>query len=201
MHQVHTLNPSCAPTAPRPRAWLRVVARAGLYRGAHETVSWPPPGHVAGVPCRVAARHIAGSSAVSQHSPGRVVALYRDTPSSQAFLLSRYKRLYCDTPASQIARLSRYKDCIVTQPPSGQPLAFVTIQNGVSRHNPPVRPCVRALLAVSWPPLAMSWSVSWPSRPYRGRPYTPLVLPCCAPKLVSQALPVKPCVIIQFAVL
>ena len=121
MHQVHTLNPTCVPTAPRPCARRRVVVRAGLYRGAHETVSWPPPDRVAGVPCRVAVRHVAGSLAISQHRPGRVAALYHDTPSGQAFLLSQYKRLYRDTLASQTARLSRYKDCIVKQPPTASP--------------------------------------------------------------------------------
>ena len=73
------------------------------------------------VHARAATRLVAGSSAVSQHRPDRVTALYRDTPSGQAFLLSRYKRLYRDTLTSQTARLSRYKDCIVTQPPVASP--------------------------------------------------------------------------------
>ena len=75
--------------------------------------------------------------------------------------------------------------------PSGQSLASVTIQNCVSRHNPSARPRARALLAVSWP-------VSWLSRPYRGRPWAPLARPCapaarpglsprpCLSSLVSQ---------------
>ena len=89
---------------------------------------------------RAAACRVVGSSAISQHRPGRVAALCCDTSSSQAFLLSRYKRLYRDTLASQTSSLSRYKECIVTQPPNGQPLASVMIQNGVSRHNPPAKP-------------------------------------------------------------
>ena len=91
-------------------------------------------------------------------SPGFVVSRHSQRP----FLsspLSRYSQLYHDMP-SQTIRLSRYRDCIVThfpkpvKPssitiqnlyrdtlPSGQPLFSVTIQQGVSRHNPqPFKP-------------------------------------------------------------
>ena len=129
-------------THPAPRPCARAVSRVAACVAAPSAISWRLP-------------------AVSQHC-------IATQPVST--LLARYNRLYHDMLASQTARLSRYKDCIVTQPPSGQPLTSVTKQNFVSRHNPPARPRTHALLAVSWPPLTVSWPVPWPSRPYRGRP-------------------------------
>ena len=77
--------------------------------------------------------------------------------------------------------------CIVTQPVANS-LASVTIQNCVSRHNPPARQRGRALSALSWPPLVVSWPVSWPNRPYRGRPCAPLCAQACLPGHACQAL-------------
>ena len=59
------------------------------------------------------------------------------------------QRLYRDTTPSGQASLSCHdtKLCIVTLTPNQ---------------------AARALLAVSWPSLAVSWDVLWPSRPYRG---------------------------------
>ena len=103
VHQVHTLNPSCVPIAPRPRARRRVVVRVELYHGAHETVSWPPPGRVAGVPCRVAERTHALLCAVSQ-----ATLSYRSTgPAvSQHCIATR--------PAAKPSSCHDTSDCIVT---------------------------------------------------------------------------------------
>ena len=134
--------------------------------------------HRSPLPCscahaRTAEHRVAGSSAVSQHRPDHVAALYRDTPSGQAFLLSRYKQLYHDTLSSQTARLSRYKDCIVAQPPAAS-LSLMSLYKTVYRDIIHQLVPARALPAVSWPPLAVSWLVSWPSQPYRDRPCAPL---------------------------
>ena len=112
---MHTLNPSCAPTMPKPRARRRVVARAELYRGTHETVSWPPPDRVAGVPC-----HVVG---VPCHVAARKRALFRTYRSPQRRILVHRGRIAAPgCPISQhMVAPSQPRYNFVLRPNSQQP--------------------------------------------------------------------------------
>ena len=159
------------------------MARAGLYRGAHETVLWPPPGCVAGVPCRVAACTLALLHAMSQHVAAVSLGVSRHTPTTKS-LPSCHDTIICIVTrfANQKSRLSRYKDCIVTQPPAARPLSPVTIQCFVSRHSPHQPGCAHTLSIVSRALRAVLWSIlgsvvaePWP---YRGLSPMPPCLLC-----------------------
>ena len=91
----------------------RIVVHQASCRRPPLAVSWPSSRPCRGAhrsclalcrsPCRRApvratARRVTASSAILWRIPGRVAALYHDTPNGQAFRLSRYKRLYRDTP-------------------------------------------------------------------------------------------------------
>ena len=138
VHQVHTLNPACAPTAPRSRA-QRALGAVSWHQGAvsqaqHRPCCKPPRPYRG----RVAAHTLALLRAVSQPCRSRIAGRVATHPRSQASV--------CHYTT----------DCIVTHSPAARPLSPVTIQNFVSQHSPPARSRVRELSAVSWPPLAVS---------------------------------------------
>ena len=108
MHQVHTLNPDCTPTVPRPRTRRRVVACTGLYRG-------PPLGRVpgigglvAGLAGCIAARAPARSLRSITAFPSAVSRLYRDTTQrpTRAFVTIRP---FVSRPSLPTARSSRVR--------------------------------------------------------------------------------------------
>ena len=124
VHQVHSLNPSCAhrPRALRPSgrvaAVLWVVSQpvVGLVAGLTGSVvavsqAWPalsqarplPLAHCA--PCRTPSAVSYASCAVSWRLPGHVAALYHDTTSYQA------------SPCHDTT------DCIMTYSPTTRPCA------------------------------------------------------------------------------
>ena len=112
--------------------------------------------------------------AVSQHAAAVSPGVSRHTPAAKP-RPSCHDTIVCIMTcfANQTTRLSRYKDCIVTQPPAARP-SLLSRYNALYRDTHPHPSPARVLLAVSWPPLAVSWAVSWPSQPYHGRPCAPL---------------------------
>ena len=170
VHQVHTLNPAYAPTAPRPQAQSALGAMSwsplGRVVAPSLTVSWSSPA--------VSLRACAHWRTVSQRC---VPPLDHDTKIVlRPSLLSSALPLVSQGTVSQL--------CRDTRPPPSHDTMFV------SRLPPPSWSCAHA---VAGPCLS-------PTTPCRGVPLRTLVLPC-APWSASQAMPVKPCVTIQLAVL
>ena len=97
---MHTLNPGCAHTAPRPCTQRRVVARAGPYRG-------PLPGRIAPVSGRVATLSAISrtSCVISQPVSRPCYAILRHKRSPLATIQFLYRDSPLDRPCASV-RLS-----------------------------------------------------------------------------------------------
>ena len=199
VHQVHTLNPACSPrpTVSQPVA-VRVAACGRSCRRLRRpcrslwsVVSQACPALRVMSRALVCVARLLRRIVVPSRPCRSIVSRHSQLPS---LLLSPYNRLYHDTPASQTACLSRYKDCIVTRPLATSPSPLTRYK--IVYHDTIYQPghaCAASHVMAS---LGLSWPVPWPSRPYRGRPCTPLRAQACLPGPSCQAN-----VTIQLAVL
>ena len=169
VHRVHTLNPGCPRTAPRPRARRNVVARVRLCRGTL-------PGCVAGAPCLVTAHSSALARRIATLLPLPPVTI-QNCIATQS--MPRGQCEPCRALPGRIVAPAWPCRSIVLRHAQRPGLSSVTIQNFVSRHSLPEArlscarrlPCTQAcrivgplgcivaelwsfhgaLLAVSWP--------------------------------------------------
>ena len=189
VHRVHTLNPSCTPTARALRLGRAHNVHWAPCRGVHWAVSWPPPRpyrgrarpcrcpHArTGVPCRST---VLRPSVMIQNCIATLTPAARHVAPAAARVAGRWA-----------SYRSHVAHCVVTQ---GRPPATIqclyrdspTSQAARERCHTPLRasrqcrgPCWSCRRAVSWPYHAVSWFATT-------RPCAPAARPC--------ALAARPC--------